>query len=451
MESYPSQEGFADDRANLPQYLLTKENEEMESPSRDLQQKWKKFIQGWAGANPGGQEVAVEDRESNWPDLPMELLIRIMALVDYRTIVVVSGVCTAWRDSLRFGITELSFSWCRKNVSNLVQSLAPKFSKVRVCNLRRCPVADVAIAAIGKNLHDLRDLDLTGCTLLTDESLLALATGCTRLEKLNLSGCIGITDVGLVALAKGCSSLRQLNLCGCDNAGLDYALVALGAGCSELQYLNVGWCDRITDKGVTAVALGCPDLAVVDLCGCHFITDRSVMVLADHCPRLRALNLYGCQITDLSMYSLAEKGNNRRAMIGKMSASQVNNSGITGQLNRLAVAADSGFRNGSGSTTSSSSTSSHDSMTHQHSSKRGYPETLVNDPGSGLMSLNLSQCVHLSAAAVQAVCNAYPALHTCPDKCSLNISGCLNLTSVHCKCGTGTRRERGSRQRRTAP
>ncbi|KAL3699518.1 hypothetical protein R1sor_017540 [Riccia sorocarpa] len=441
MESYLTREGFAHNPSNFPQHLLAKEDEEMES--RDLQHKWKKFIPDWDRATPYGQEVAVEDWESNWPDLPMELLMRIVALVDYRTVVVASGVCTSWRDSLRFGITELSFSWCRKNVSNLVQSLAPKFSSVQVCSLRRSPVMDEAVAAIGRNLHELRDLDLTGCTLLTDGSLLALATGCTRLQKLNLSGCIGITDVGVVALAKGCSSLRHLNLCGCDNAGLDYALVALGAGCSELQYLNVGWCDRITDKGVTAVALGCPDLAEIDLCGCHFITDRSVMVLADHCPRLRRLILYGCQnITDLSMYSLAEKGNNRRAMIDKMGAKQGKNSGITGQLNRLVVAADSVFRNGSGSTTSSSTTSSHDSVTHWQSRRRGYPETLGNDPVSGLMSLNLSQCVHLSAAAVQAVCNAYPALHTCPGKCSLTISGCLNLTSVHCKCGTGTRGEK---------
>ncbi|KAG6550115.1 hypothetical protein Mapa_008071 [Marchantia paleacea] len=447
MENLAMREGFGHDRTGLSPCFLTSEDEEMESTPRDLQQKWKRLVQGRIGTIEDGQEVVGEDRDSNWLDLPMELLVRIMGLVDYRTIVVVSGVCTAWRDSLHLGIVELSFCWCGSNVSNLVRSLAPKFSRVQVCNLRRCAVADVAIEALGRNLHELRVLDLTGCTLLTDESLLALASGCTRLEKLNLSGCTGITEVGLVALAGRCSSLRQLNLCGCYNAGLDNALMALGAGCSELQYLNVGWCEHITDRGVTAVALGCPNLGVVDLCGCYHITDRSVMVVTDHCPRLRALNLYGCQnITDLAMYSLADKGNTRRTAAGKGSMNQSNSRSITGQLTRLAVAADSGLGSCSGS---NSSSSSHDSVTHQQSSStRGYLETLINDPeGFGLMSLNLSGCMALSAGAVQAVCNAYPALHTCPDRCSLYISGCLNLTTVHCKCAIEARRERVSRHR----
>jgi F-box and leucine-rich repeat protein 1 (S-phase kinase-associated protein 2) len=35
---------------------------------------------------------------------------------------------------------------------------------------------------------------------------------------------------------------------------------------------------------------------------------------------------------------------------------------------------------------------------------------------------------------VQAVCDSFPALHTCPERHSLIISGCLSLTSVHCAC-----------------
>lgn len=164
------------------------------------------------------------------------------------------------------------------------------------------------------------------------------------------------------------------------------------------------------------------------------------MVLAEQCLRIRVLNLYRCQnITDLSMYALANQGNLYRTA----ERSGTNFSNGRGQLytNRSAIARSSSGTC-SGTRSSSSSSSSCDSVTNQQSTPRGYIETLVSDlDGHGLVSLNLSGCRALSACAVQAVCNAYPALHTCPERCSLNISGCLNLTSVHCTCG----RERVSR------
>lgn len=55
-------------------------------------------------------------------------------------------------------------------------------------------------------------------------------------------------------------------------------------------------------------------------------------------------------------------------------------------------------------------------------------------PQFGLLSLNVSGCVLLKAAAMQALCDAFPSLHTCPQQRSLNVSGCLALTNVRCKC-----------------
>ncbi|CAM6084918.1 unnamed protein product [Calypogeia fissa] len=446
MEKLKARAGVPHDPSGISPLFWAVEEEDVESAPRDMKLKWKRLLQKRTASSTDfeGDLVTGEDGDSKWLDLPMELLVRIMTLVDNRTIVVASGVCNAWRDALRHGILDLSFSWCGRNVSNLVQSLAPKFSKLSSCNLRRClNLNDSAIEALGDNMHELRILDLTNGTRLTDRSLVALAKGCLRLEKLNLSGCLGITEVGLVALAKSCTNLRQLNLCGCDNAATDKALTALAEICTKLQYLNVGWCERITDVGVVALACGCSELRVMDLCGCHLITDRSVMVLADRCLRLRVLNLYRCQnITDISMYALAEQGNlYRRAERSNSKWSHGSGQMYThrGAIARGSSRSYSGTRS---SSSSSSSNSSYDSVTNQQSTPRGYIETLVSDlDGYGLVSLNLSGCRALSARAVQAVCNAYPALHTCPERCSLNVSGCLNLTSVHCLCG----RERVSR------
>jgi len=58
----------------------------------------------------------------------------------------------------------------------------------------------------------------------------------------------------------------------------------------------------------------------------------------------------------------------------------------------------------------------------------------------GLKNLNIGQCTALTPPAVQAVCDSFPALHTCSGRHSLIMSGCLNLMSVHCACAVHAHR-----------
>ncbi|WOL18774.1 F-box protein SKP2A [Canna indica] len=321
-----------------------------------------------------GSAVVME----GWKDLPMELLLRILSLLhDDRTVIVACSVCKGWRVALCLGLTSLSLSWCKNNMNNLVQSLVPKFARLQVLSLRqnfRLQLEDSAVETVSKYCHELRDLDLSRCRKLSDYSLLALAHGCPFLIRLNLSGCSGLSDSTLEYLVRCCKNLKYLNLCGCVKAS-DRALQAISYNCNGLQILNLGWCEGVSDNGVTSLAAGCPDLRSLDLCGCILITDESVIALANGCPRLRSLGLYYCQnITDRAMYSLAN--------------SRVNSK----------------------------------------------PCQVKKGDQSGLVNLNISQCTALTPPAVQAVCNSFPELHTCPERHSLIISGCLSLTSVHCAC-----------------
>ncbi|KAL0432250.1 UNVERIFIED_CONTAM: F-box protein SKP2A [Sesamum latifolium] len=265
----------------------------------------------------------------------MELLLRILSLVDDRTVIVASGVCHGWRDAISWGLTHLSLSWCKKRMNDLVLSLVPKFTKLEVLILRQDTpqLQDDAVEKIATHCHDLQELDLSKSFRLTDHSL----------------------------------------------AASDRALKAIGYNCNKLQSLNLGWCDRVGDEGVKSLAYGCPDLRALDLCGCVLITDDSVIALANNCLHLRSLDLYYCQnITDQAMYSLAQ--------------SRVKNKPGTWA-----------------------------SVSNQYEDE-------------GLTNLNISQCTALTPPAVQAVCDSFPALHTCPGRHSLIISGCLSLTSVHCAC-----------------
>lgn len=325
---------------------------------------------------------------TDWKDIPMELLLQIVSLVgNDQTVIIASGVCRGWRDALCRGVTYLSLSWCTRNMNNLVLSLAPKFTKLQELSLRqdKPQLEDNAVEAIANFCHDLQILDLSKSFKLSDNSLYALSHGCQNLTKLTISGCSAFSDVALEYLASFCRKLKFLNLCGCVKAASDRALQAIGRYCNEMQFLNLGWCNNVSDVGVMSLAYGCPDLRTLDLCGCVLITDDSVIALANRCVHLRSLDLYYCQnITDRAMYSLAQsRVRNKPAMWESVDAR--------------------------------------------------------NDE-EGLKNLNISQCTALTPSAVQAVCDTFPSLHTCSNRHSLIISGCLNLTSVHCACAVQAHR-----------
>ncbi|KAL0790389.1 hypothetical protein Bca101_006635 [Brassica carinata] len=45
-----------------------------------------------------------------WKDIPVELLMRILPLVDDRNVIAASGVCSGWRDAISLGLTRLRLS-----------------------------------------------------------------------------------------------------------------------------------------------------------------------------------------------------------------------------------------------------------------------------------------------------------------------------------------------------
>ncbi|KAJ0578876.1 putative F-box domain, leucine-rich repeat domain superfamily, F-box-like domain superfamily [Helianthus annuus] len=319
---------------------------------------------------------------TDWSEIPVELLMRVVSSLDDRTVVVASCVCCGWRDAICWGLTRISFSWCKNNMNNLVLSMAPKFRNLTGLVLRqdKPQLVDNVVETIANSCHDLEDLDLSKSFKLSDRSLYALAHGCQKLIKLNISGCSSFSDDALAYLSSYCRQLKVLNLCGCVKAASDKALKAIGYNCSQLQSLNLGWCEEVGDAGVTSLAYGCHDLRALDLCGCVLITDESVIALANNCLHLRSLDLYYCRnITDRAIYALAHiRVKNKNQMWD-------------------------GVKTG-------------------------------DEDEDGLMSLNISQCTALTPPAVQALCDSFPALHTCPGRHSLIISGCLNLTSVRCAC-----------------
>ncbi|KAK9047301.1 hypothetical protein V6N11_053148 [Hibiscus sabdariffa] len=209
---------------------------------------------------------------------------------------------------------------------------------------------------------------------LEDSAVETIANFCHHLQELDLSKSFKLSDGSLNALARGCPDLTKLNISGCTSFS-DEALEYLTNSCLKLKILYLCGCFKAAaDRALQAIGRNCNMLQTLNLGWCDNVDD-SVIPLASKCLHLRSLDLYYCRnITDRGMYSLA------------------------------------------------------------HSRVKNKPSVWDRYDEEGLRSLNISQCTALSPPAVQALCDTFPALHTCSGRHTLVMSGCLNLTYVHCAC-----------------
>lgn len=127
---------------------------------------------------------------------------------------------------------------------------------------------------------NLRCLDLTGCSRITDDSVYHIVTAAPRLRTLVLAKCPNITDRGAVQIAR------------------------LG---KNIHFLHLGHCSQLTDRCIGFLAKYCNRLRYIDLACCVQLTDTAVMELAE-LPRLKRIGLVKCsEITSEAIFALIEK------------------------------------------------------------------------------------------------------------------------------------------------
>eukprot|EP00965_Chrysotila_dentata_P190075 6173670-Pleurochrysis_carterae.AAC.1 len=69
--------------------------------------------------------------------------------------------------------------------------------------------------------------------------------GCASLCSLDLSGCSRLTETSLIEIAHGCPKLQSLDVGSCKSLVTDKALVVLAAKCSSLRSLNLRFCEQV--------------------------------------------------------------------------------------------------------------------------------------------------------------------------------------------------------------
>lgn len=129
-------------------------------------------------------------------------------------------------------------------------------------------LTDHSIKLISKNCTDLRYVSLIDCEKINDLCLKYLSQLRT-LSILNLADCIRVSDAGVKHLTDGPSAnkIRELNLTNCLRIG-NQSMISLVRKCTNLAYLSLCYCEQIEKDGIDLVG-AIENLVSIDLSGCQ--------------------------------------------------------------------------------------------------------------------------------------------------------------------------------------
>ena len=176
---------------------------------------------------------------------------------------------------------------------------------------------DTMASALVLRCPFLEHLNLNGCDLIGDASMVALARSeaSSLLTYLNLAGCFRISDAALAGAVLQCPKLEHLSLCEQEVSGS--TCQALGKTCPNLRDLSLRGCTSVTDGDVWKVLRGCEKLRLINLSGCPNITDRTCVSLGASTAELGHLDLSDCPaITDAIGHAMEQKRHLQVLLLG---------------------------------------------------------------------------------------------------------------------------------------
>jgi hypothetical protein len=145
----------------------------------------------------------------------------------------------------------LDVTYCSKisdagmlSIINCCQSL--QYINVSFCNR----LTDLTFCALVNHCVVLQTLICECCALITDAAIIYLSERLilsSTLQELNISGCTSITDIGILAIAAIQGNLRKLSIS--DNHNItDLSVYKLVLQARKLHHLNISYCSGLTDE-----------------------------------------------------------------------------------------------------------------------------------------------------------------------------------------------------------
>lgn len=201
-------------------------------------------------------------------------------------------------------LQQLDISECDKITDTAVLKIAAN----NTCNLKSFKISgklitDRSISQFVNTFPKLEHLELNGCDQISDITVRCLAA-CKQLTILDLSSCGYITPGAFTPSPDlTLSNLKQLNLSCCKNIS-DETIFHISKCSPQLSVLNLSSCEEITDSGLIHIS-EFHLLRELNVSMCTKISDRSISRIAHKCPKLVHLVFSRCRITDQAVHSLA--------------------------------------------------------------------------------------------------------------------------------------------------
>jgi len=202
-------------------------------------------------------------------------------------------------------------------------AIAKHLPKLQILNLRKCPFTDQGLMAIGAGCRGLLSIDISECRDFNYYGFYAIVSQCKALQSLKMvnskHGQMWIEDI-----TDECHQLRVLDIRGCsflsdgysniancknlqhlsvDSAGSPDIILKYIANCSNLKTLRIIEAEYLSGGGIKHLA-SCTQLHSLYVSGSDWMTLEDIAL---HLPRLRILHATQCtQTTDAGLKKLGE-------------------------------------------------------------------------------------------------------------------------------------------------
>ncbi|KAJ7180271.1 hypothetical protein C8R43DRAFT_871236 [Mycena crocata] len=165
---------------------------------------------------------------------------------------------------------------------------------------------DLPPLVLSTSFEHLRMLDLTACSLVTDDAVDGIIAHAPRIRNLVLSKCGLLTDRSVENICKLGRYLHYLHL-GHAAKITDRSVRTLARSCTRLRYIDFANCVLLTDMSVFELA-ALPKLRRVGLVRVNNLTDEAIFALADRHATLERIHLSYCdQISVMAVHFLLQK------------------------------------------------------------------------------------------------------------------------------------------------
>ena len=240
------------------------------------------------------------------------------------------------------GITEIDLNECDGVTDEGLAILMKKCKdlhpdKILAMNTENeCLKGDAFLQAIAEHRSDIKEIDLTACSGVTDTGLGKLMEKCgdlhpdkvvsdtnvkgdaflasvsqhhKYLEEIDLAGCSAVSDSGLAELIQKCPELRPDRITS-DKKGDEFLLQVAKKHHSDLASIDLASCKSVGDGGLAELIKSChklhPDHILSDVKG-----DEFLHAVGKHQPNITSIDVARCQaVTDAGLAKLVSRCSN---------------------------------------------------------------------------------------------------------------------------------------------